>query len=329
MHLYGRGSRNHPALVAVEHGRGCVDSCRFCILWKQMGKAVRDNGSFRVVPFYRTKSARRSAEEVLWLAKRFGRKTIAWVDATWNADPGWSEEFCDRIIASGMKVQMLAWMRADAVVRDEAAGILARQVRAGLVQAMIGVERASGDEVAALGKHSSGPDVAREAFRILRRNYPSVYTIGTMIYGTPDETPARLKRALKATYELGMDYPLFVPLTPNPGTDLWDDAGTQRRIARRDFRLFNFHTPVMDAEGMSAEELEWFYVKLGLDPSPGRPLGIVRGIFGSPARRRSVHRALFCHACEVLWRAAAARIRRRGNGHSPSLYAVKPKWYES
>lgn len=322
MERYGRRSVNHPRLAAVEHGRGCVDSCRFCILWKQMGRVRKENGRAQVTPCYRTKSAKRSAEEVEWLVKRFGRKTMTWVDGTWNADPEWSEEFCERVTRAGLKVQMTAWMRADAVVRDESRGVLAKQVRAGLVQAMIGVERTSSEEVERLGKHGSTKETTREAFRALRR-YPSVYTIGTVIYGVTEETRARLAETLRETYDYEMDYTMLVPFTPNPGTDYWEEPGVQERLRRKDWRLFNFHTPVMDSEGMTVEELERFYLQVGMEMSWRRWAKTVSRMFGSPARRRTVHRALMGHACEVFGRAMAGG-RNGGSG----LYAVKPGWYE-
>ena len=52
---YGRASRNHPNLVSIEHSRGCIDSCSFCILWKHMGTSANGDGSAR--PCYRSKSA--------------------------------------------------------------------------------------------------------------------------------------------------------------------------------------------------------------------------------------------------------------------------------
>ena len=329
MQLYGRKSVNHHRLAAVEHGRGCVDSCRFCVIWKQMGRSVQDDGRVRVVPCYRTKSARRSVEEVTWLAKRYGRRTIAWVDGTWNADAAWSEEFCDRLIASKVKVQMLAWMRADAVLRDEEAGILQKQVRAGLVQAMIGLERTVPGEMAVLGKHNNDPTITRKAFRLLARKYPSVYTIGTLIYGIPAETPEKMRRLLKMSYDFRMDYSFLVPLTPNPGSDLWEDDDIQRRLRRRDFRFFNLHTPVMDADQMSVEQLERFYLRVGLPLSPRRLMSVVRNIFAPYARRRTVHRALFRHACSVLWRATSGTLSGRRRRGLPGLYAIRPSWYES
>ncbi len=146
MGLYGRGSHNHPDLTSIEHSRGCVDSCSFCILWKHMGRSIDGNGIYR--PYYRSKSARRSFEEVRWLHERFGRRTFGWVDPTFNASPQWSDEWADLMLGSDLcgprgrcRTLHTAWVRADCLVRDHELGVLRKLVRAGLRQVMVGVER--------------------------------------------------------------------------------------------------------------------------------------------------------------------------------------------
>jgi anaerobic magnesium-protoporphyrin IX monomethyl ester cyclase len=147
MAAYGRRSQNHPALVSVEHSRGCIDSCSFCVLWRHMGECLNGDGAVR--PRLRTKSAGRSFEEVLRLYHRFGRRTFGWVDPTFNASPAWSDAWAERMLASDLvgprgraRTLHTAWLRADCVVRDERLGILEKLVRAGMHQVMIGVEQA-------------------------------------------------------------------------------------------------------------------------------------------------------------------------------------------
>ena len=96
MNLYGLGSKNHPGLVSIEHSRGCTDNCSFCNLWKHMGILSRDGKTIK--PYYRTKSAKMSLEEVERLIRDFDRFTFGCVDPTWNADPKWTDEFSDLLL---------------------------------------------------------------------------------------------------------------------------------------------------------------------------------------------------------------------------------------
>ena len=156
MRQYGLGSRNHPGLVSIEHSRGCIDQCSFCILWKHMGQVCKDAVTTR--PCFRTKSPERSLDEVKRLIKEYDRFTFGWVDPTWNADPTWTDQFCDLLLKHQVKIRQTAWVRADCIVRDEGLGVLEKAVRTGLCQVMIGVERPDECGQQVLNKHTNGPD---------------------------------------------------------------------------------------------------------------------------------------------------------------------------
>ena len=333
MSLYGRGSRNHPALVSVEHSRGCVDSCAFCILWKQMGESVDGNG--RVRPRYRTKSPGRSFEEVERLYREFGRRTFGWVDPTFNASPEWSDGWAERMLGSALvdargrpRTLHTAWMRADGVLRDEKLGVLDKLVRAGLGQVMIGVERDDATGLDALGKHGNGAEVSRAAFAIFREKYPAVYTIGSIIFGLPHDTPEDLARLSRAEHTMGMDYSFLIPLTPNPGTEVAAEAARAGRLANRDLASYNFHTPVCTTETMDLRMLERIYWRLMLRPDGARIVRWLKQFVAErDARKRRVHLAMLGRgtriALESLWRALA-----HPNDGQPALYSRRPPWYD-
>ena len=322
---YGRASKNHPNLASLEHSRGCVDRCSFCILWKHFGEP--DNGSIR--PCYRTKSPERSFEEVAWLARRYGRKTIHFVDPCFNADPAWSDGFAQRMLASGLKVQFTAWMRADFVVRDEKLGVLEKMVRAGLCQTYIGIERLNPAELAYMNKHNNGPEMTRKAFEILRSRYPEVFTIGTTIYGLPWESKKSLAELRDLPESVPLDYVFHIPLAPNPGTEIRQrlEAGGYRMS--EDFREYNFFTPVVETDHLSRRELENFYSSLLFRASRNK-LKSIRGIVreNGEGRRCRVYRNLVTYALK----AGARQLVRRLLGplaKGPTLYGKKPAWYDS
>ncbi len=333
MAAYGSGSRNHPALVSVEHGRGCVDACDFCILWKHMGRRAGGNGAVR--PCYRTKSAERSFAEVERLHREFGRRTFGWVDPTFNASPEWSDGWAERMLASDLvdargraRTLHTAWLRADGVVRDERLGVLAKLVRAGLRQVMIGVERDDAAGLASLGKHHNTLDVCREAFAIFRAKHPEVYTIGTMLYGLPGDGPEDLKRLARVQYDVGMDYCFLMPLTPNPGTAVAERARAAGSVASTNCAHYNFHTPVCTTERLGLRQLESVYwrVLLGMGRRRlGRALRQV--LFERDPRKRRVHRALVGRGTRIALRSLARAVLRPGS-RRPTLYSRRPPWYE-
>jgi anaerobic magnesium-protoporphyrin IX monomethyl ester cyclase len=333
MDAYGRGSRNHPALVSIEHSRGCIDSCAFCILWKHMGRSANGNGAVR--PCYRTKSAPRSFHEVRRLYRRFGRRTFGWVDPTFNASPEWSDLWAELMLASDLvdargraRTLHTAWLRADCVLRDERLGVLEKLVRAGLHQVMIGVERDDERGLAVLNKHDNSREICREAFAILREKYPQVYTIGTMIFGLPGDTLADLRRLTAVQYEMGMDYCFLMPLTPNPGTSAADEAERRGLIANDDLASYNFHTPVCATGELDLRQLESLYWRLMLSPSARRLVRAARQLLAERDRRkRRVHRALLGRGTSIAVR-SLLRAAFRPRDRQPTLYSRRPSWYD-
>jgi anaerobic magnesium-protoporphyrin IX monomethyl ester cyclase len=333
LNRYGRGSRNHPALVSIEHSRGCVDSCAFCILWKHMGQSA--NGSGCVRPRIRTKSAARSFDEVLWLYRDYGRRTFGWVDPTFNAIPAWSDEWAERMLASelvssrgGPRTLHTAWLRADCIVRDEKLGILKKLVRAGLRQAIIGLEREDAGSVAALGKHGNGAEVCREAVAILREKYPQVYSIGSLIFGMPGDTWADLHRLMAWQDKLGTDYCFIIPLTPNPGTAIAEELAVSGRARDTNLAHFNFHTPVCATDALDLRKLQEMHWRILLRPDwrrihwPLRALLLERN-----ARKRRVNFSLLRHSTSIIVECLLGKLQP-GKSARAIGYSRKPTWYE-
>ena len=91
------------------------------------------------------------------------------------------------MLDSNLKTKWFAYTRADFIIRDEKAGILKKMVDAGFFYTLIGVERANSKHLASLSKSKYYADKCEQAFRILKR-YPEVFTNGTFVFGTEDET---------------------------------------------------------------------------------------------------------------------------------------------
>ena len=327
MHLYGLGAQNHPGLVSIEHSRGCTDKCSFCNLWKHMGKVSKDGQTIK--PYYRSKSPARCLEEVIKLVRDFDRYTFGWVDPTWNIDPKWTDRFCSLLLKHNIKIRQTAWIRADCVVRDEGLGVLEKAVRAGLCQVMIGVERPDERDLNDLNKHSNGPDITAKAFEIFRKKYPSVFTIGSVIFGIWDETKKSFDGLSNYHYKVGMDYCFFIPLTPNPGTEVYEDARKRGIIEVTDHSAYNFHTPVMRTKRFSAKQLEKLYFKLLIRVSFERLTHLLRKFSTvRDNRRRKVFKSLFKYGRQIATRYVANRLRHPFSD-KPTIYSRKPVWYNS
>lgn len=242
----------HPGGATIHHSRGCPYGCKFCVCWQQMSKRKKE----KKIPHWRTKSVGRVIEEIEILYHKYNKRGIVFTDDTWNFDPKWSREFAETVIQKKLKIQWFAFMRADLLVRDHKLGVMKKLVEAGLSHIIIGVERKDDKDLKSLNKNVKG-DIAKKAFEIMRKNYPSVFAQGTFIIGTEDETVESIKELSRYINEdLMLDYPSFSPLTPVPGTPFWDEAQKKDLIEVKNFESFDWYTPVMRTKHMSREDLE-------------------------------------------------------------------------
>lgn len=314
---YGLGSRNHPGLAALESSRGCSAACEFCVLWRQMG---RFRGG-RLGASLRVKSPERLREEIRILARRYGRRYVAWVDPCYNAHPRVPCELAELLLREGLKIGQSAWVRGDYLLRDARSGALGTCVEAGLNELYLGIERAEKDDFEVIKKGYLNGEVDT-VLRILEEQYPSVFTMGSFIYGLPDDDFRSVWRLARRALELPLDMALFIPLTPLPGTPYWkpQDWDPTGRI----FRDFDF-LPHVDGDLRKARltmALFWALVFVWPRKRVRRTFG---NLVGPHARRRSITRRHLSRTIPFV-----ARGLMRGLLNVNGNYGMRiPEWYNS
>jgi anaerobic magnesium-protoporphyrin IX monomethyl ester cyclase len=257
MELYGKSRYLFsPGGTTIHHSRGCVSKCSFCAWWTTMADRTYDSdGNAKMQPRWRSKSVDRVFEEIELLYYKYGKRSYVWVDESWNIDPRFNHAFAERMIQSGMRTKWFAFMRADGIVRDEKKGILEGLVRAGLSHILIGVERAEDDTLSMLDKRFYTKGIAREALEIFRTKYPDVFVQATFIVGVEEEDEASLQLQLDMAKTLKVDFPAFHPITPVPGTPIFDDALKNGHITYEDFDDFDWLTPVLDSRFLTRDQI--------------------------------------------------------------------------
>jgi anaerobic magnesium-protoporphyrin IX monomethyl ester cyclase len=246
MHLYGKNSKNHKDFIAIEHGRGCAYNCNFCSLWRQMG----NNGQ----SCYRTKSPEKTFKEVKFLIKKYKRKTINWVDGTHNMSSEWLNKFSDLMIKSGLKINQTAWMRADCIIRDHNNGVLKKSYDTGLIQVNIGIERIDNAGIDFFNKKNNYSNTSLDCLNILKKYYPKILKLISVIYGIPNETKKSLRKLTKLLDKKYSDVCFFIPFTPYPGTEMFNKL-YQKGCLNRNFRNYNLIKPILDTKKYSKEKI--------------------------------------------------------------------------
>lgn len=326
MDLYGRSRfLFSPGGATIFHSRGCVSNCRFCAWWLQMAEVrEKEDGSRILKPRWRTKSVDYTVAEIELLAQKYNKKCLVFVDEYWNYDSEWNQAFSEAMIQKNLGVVWFAFMRADAIVRDEENGVLEGMVRSGMTHVCVGVEHTDADKLKSMGKGFYSKDTTTRCFHILRDKYPGVFRQGTFIVGTRKETRESMLAQVRYARILDLDYPGFHPITPVPGTDVWREYNEQGWIEVTDYREYDWMTPIISSEHMTREEIEDFLINLS--KKFVSPRWFLRGITSRSAYRRR----MYVWWLIVTFRVIADSIRRWVRPFTTKSYSflVKPDWYD-
>jgi radical SAM superfamily enzyme YgiQ (UPF0313 family) len=246
------------------------------------------------------------------------------VDESWNIDPRFNDAFAEEVLRSGMKTKWFAFMRADCIVRDEKKGILEKLVRAGLSHILIGVERAEDDSLSLLDKRFYGGGVARQALEIFRTKYPDVFLQATFIVGVKEENEQSLQKQLAMAREIDVDFPAFHPITPVPGTPIYDEAIREGWITEADFDDFDWLTPVLDSQYMTRDEIAEALYRMN------KELVNTRWMLKGLLSRVPYKRDMYIWFAKVSAAMAVDAMKRRVSPLNVEHYQqlVKPEWYD-
>jgi anaerobic magnesium-protoporphyrin IX monomethyl ester cyclase len=317
MECYGRGSRNHPQLAALELSRGCTCGCEFCVLWRQMG---RFRGAVPL-PHLRVKSADRILDEIRVLTHKFGRRYLGWVDPCFNAHPLVPGQVAERLLREDLRIGQSAWVRADCLIRDAASGALKTCVEGGLNEVYLGIERFDRAGLETFKKQRNFSEV-REALRMLAADFPEVLRIGSFIYGLPGDTPALVRSMYRLAQEIDLDIAFYIPLTPLPGTPYWRPEDWDSTGAF--FRSFDF-LPRLNGDPRLAALARTLYLCSILSWPPSKWRWLLGGLLSPNARRRSILRR---HSIRIL-RYFAEGVARSFFPATKTGNLRIPRWYNT
>ncbi len=232
----------HVRYFVVEGSRGCQYNCSFCtqcVHWKHT---------------WRTKSAKRLADEFEFLQARYGGGESFF----WLADDNFmlahrGPEFCEAMDRPSLRKDT-GWFvqaRADDIAKMESVVPRLRQV--GCTWMLLGVEHNSDTILHDLGKQSSAA-TAKKAVGILNRS--DILSQAMFILGSRQESAASAEALRDFVIDLNPGIPIFGCLTPFPGTRLHQDAETRGWIEDRNWSHYDMIHAIMPTEHLSRREVQ-------------------------------------------------------------------------
>jgi anaerobic magnesium-protoporphyrin IX monomethyl ester cyclase len=271
---YNNPNALHPQ-VMIMGGRGCPQSCSFCVFPQTMqGRR------------YRCRSVENVVAEMKWVEQNLPEvRAVFFEDDTISTDMDRLRELAASITAAGVGISWTANMRAD-VDYDT----LKACTTAGLRSVCVGFESGS-DSILEAMKKGLTTQRMREFVRDARRAGLLVH--GCFIYGIQGETMTTMRETLDFALELDLDTAQFYPLMVYPGTEAYEEARSTGNLTCSSWRdwLTNegLHNCVVRTEELSGRDLVDFcdYSRRRFYLRPGYVLRkAVRSISDADERRR-------------------------------------------
>ena len=314
-----------PGGTTIHHSRGCSSKCKFCAFWVQMADKKEVNGQTISTPKWRTKSVAKTITEIELLYNNYQKECLVFVDESFNISQNWNQEFAETLISKPFNIKYFAFMRLDFILRDEKAGIFEKMIKSGLSHICIGVERSKDQDLNNFGKNFYSNQETVECFEILNSKYPSLFKQATFIIGTKDETKESCLAQVDFAKKLKVDFPAFHPLTPVPGTELWEEEKKAGNLENLNFQDLDWATPILPSQYLTRDEiLDLIYI---MNKRFLNFKWLFKGLFSKYTYKRRMYIWWFT----VSLRLTLDSLIRFINPLKAKIYTKleKPKWYNS
>lgn len=204
----------------IQTARGCPYQCNFCV--KSYGGLLTELTPERIIE-----------EMELWV-KLHGVRVIRFIDDTFTINRKRVTRICQLITERRLKVAWACLSRTDNLDEE----LLCEMKSAGCIRIYFGVESGSQQMLDGYDKRMNVQQ-ARKTLIICRKL--GIETAGFFMGGHPDETEEQFSDTLKFVASSGLNFASYNPLTPYPGTPLFEKMKEQL-----DFSLFPYRNQWKD-----------------------------------------------------------------------------------
>jgi radical SAM superfamily enzyme YgiQ (UPF0313 family) len=207
----------HQPVSLVKTTWGCWYRCNFCLPWKATGG----------------KTYSRSPESIVNELEKIEAEDIYIVDDIFLINQNRLSRMAELLRARGIHKKFLVYGRADFIAENE--DIIKDWSELGLKAVIVGLEAATDAELQLMDKKCS-MDYNRHAVGILRRYGVDTYA---SLIPQPDYTTADWQRLWSFIKEMGLYYVNISPLTPMPGTLIWEHYKSRITVDRKAHGLWD------------------------------------------------------------------------------------------
>jgi anaerobic magnesium-protoporphyrin IX monomethyl ester cyclase len=228
----------NPADV-IESSRGCPFDCNFCCVTKFYCHT------------YRKKSPLRVLKEMARVPKK--TKLIFFVDDNFTLDYKRVMKICDLIQEYGIhkRVMLVCQSRVDDIAKHP--DMVQKMAKSGFICFFLGFESLKQMSLNSMNKQVRLSQV-QKAVKLIHDNGMIVF--GSFIIGNIGEDRADTLKTLQLVKDLQIDIMMTNPLTPFPGTKLWDEAVANNWVDKDfDWASWDFNV-MMRTPDLSIREID-------------------------------------------------------------------------
>ncbi|MHA1650438.1 MAG: B12-binding domain-containing radical SAM protein [Candidatus Helarchaeota archaeon] len=228
----------NPADV-IESSRGCPFDCKFCCVTKFYCRTYRKKSPLRVV------------KEIARVPKK--TKLIFFVDDNFTLDYKRVMKICDLIQEYGFhkKYMFVCQSRVDDIAKHP--DMVKKMAKSGFICYFLGFESFKQMSLNSMNKQIKLHQ-AKNAMTLIHKNGMIVF--GSFIIGNIGETREDTLKTFQLMKELQIDIMMTNPLTPFPGTRLWEEAVANGWVDKDfDWASWDFDV-MMGTPDLSIEEIK-------------------------------------------------------------------------
>jgi anaerobic magnesium-protoporphyrin IX monomethyl ester cyclase len=238
-HFSMMAGRNTQYMI-LEGARGCEYQCSFCTQWNHWGGR------------WRTKSAKRIADEIEFLNETYGGVFLWFTDDNMNlglrGKPLYNE-LCQRKCKDDIMLFFQA--RIDDITQHP--DLITKLREVGTYWILCGVETDSQEILNEYKKNIKTQD-AYQAMKIMAQN--DIFSQAMFIIGTRKDTHESIERLRQYSHELTPDIAIYTTLTPFPGTIYYQTAKQNGWIEDTNYANYDMAHAIMPTESLTKKEVQ-------------------------------------------------------------------------
>jgi radical SAM superfamily enzyme YgiQ (UPF0313 family) len=212
--------------LLVNASRGCHHHCTFCCITEVYNDVKKKDK--RVI----VEDLRSQTKNAHFLSRFFPR--VVWItDDNFFSDRNWANDVLTDLAELNSGYELVLQARVDIAYDEELLGLLKR---AGVSRVYLGIESLDQKSLDDFNKESSIEDIRYAVRRV--RGY-GIDVFGLFVFGDDQFKKGDGKRVAEFAVHNGLAGVLIQPLTPFPGTELFEKLKKQNRILHERWHEYN------------------------------------------------------------------------------------------